>query len=114
MGHAIPAQAPVVLRSRFNKLRALLAIALICVAGLIVAVVSVAGDSDEVAGKPVQSINYAGSSNVHPSTGSSYVNPSTGYPSEDLRRQVPRTGYDGGPVERYEAETKYFIGPVGR
>jgi hypothetical protein len=106
MGHAIPTQhPPVVLRSRFNKLRALLAVALICVAGLIVAVVSVAGDSDEVAGKPVQSINYAGSS---------YVNPSTGYPSEDLRRQAPRSGYDGGPVERYEAETKHFIGPVDR
>lgn len=97
MGHAIPAQhPPVVLRSRFNKLRGLLAIALVCVAGLIVAIVSLAGDDDDkVAGKPVQSINYAGSE---------YVNPSTGYPSELLRPQGPRTGYDvaigrsdGGP-----------------
>ena len=87
MGHAIPAQhSPVVLRSRFNKLRALLAIALVCVAGLIVAIVSLAGDDDDkVVGKPVQSINYAGSE---------YVNPSTGYPSEQLRPQGPRTGYD--------------------
>jgi hypothetical protein len=95
MGHAIPAQhPPVVLRSRFNKLRALLALALVCVAGLIVAIVSLAGDSDEVAGKPFQSINYAGSE---------YVNPSTGYPTEQPRPQGPRTGYvptgrsDGGP-----------------
>jgi hypothetical protein len=140
MGHAIPAQhPPVVLRSRFNKLRALLALTLVCVAGLIVAIVSLAGDDDGVAGKPVQSINHAGKM---------YVNPSTGYPSEALLRpQGPRTGYDvpigrsdsgpfsppsgiissagprakvtspgydGGPVERYKAETKYFIGPVGR
>jgi hypothetical protein len=106
MGHAIPAQqAPVVLRSRFNKLRALLAIALICVAGLIVAVVSVAGDGDEVAGKPLQSINYGGSS---------YVNPSTGYPSADLQPQAPRSGYDGGPVARWKAETKYFTVPADR
>jgi hypothetical protein len=105
MGHAIPAQqAPVVLRSRFNKLRALLAVALICIAGLIVAVVSVAGDGDDVAGKPTQSINYGGSS---------YVNPSTGYPSADLQPQATR-GYDGGPVARYEAETKHFIVPPGR
>jgi hypothetical protein len=84
MGHAIPAQhPPVVLRSRFNKLRALLAIALVCVAGLIVAIVSLAGDGDEVAGKP-QSINYAGSE---------YVNPSTGYPTDPLRQQGPRAGY---------------------
>ena len=141
MGHAIPAQhPPVVLRSRFNKLRGLLAIALVCVAGLIVAIVSLAGDDeDKVAGNPVQSINYAGSE---------YVNPSTGYPSsEALRPQGPRTGYtgideealtppsgivssagpraehrpqvshpgyDGGPVERYKAETKYFLGQVRR
>jgi hypothetical protein len=49
MGHAIPRQQPaVVLRSNFNKLRALLAIALVAVAGLTVAVVILANDSDQV------------------------------------------------------------------
>jgi hypothetical protein len=49
MGHAIPRQQPaVVLRSDFNKLRALLAIALLAVAGLTVAVVILANDSDQV------------------------------------------------------------------
>jgi hypothetical protein len=48
MGHAIPRQQPaVVLRSNFNKLRALLAIALVAVAGLTVAVVILANDSDQ-------------------------------------------------------------------
>ena len=49
MGVAIPSQhPPVVLRSQFNKLRALLAVALIAVAGLTVAVVILANDSDKV------------------------------------------------------------------
>jgi hypothetical protein len=48
MGHAIPRQQPaVVLRSNFNKLRALLAIALVAVAGLTVAVVILAHDGDQ-------------------------------------------------------------------
>jgi hypothetical protein len=49
MGQAIPRQNPaVVLRSHFNQLRALLATALVAVAGLTVAVVILANDSDEV------------------------------------------------------------------
>jgi hypothetical protein len=49
MGQAIPRQNPaVVLRSHFNQLRALLAIALVAVAGLTVAVVILTNDSDEV------------------------------------------------------------------
>jgi hypothetical protein len=48
-GEAIPRQHPaVVLRSRFKQLRALLAVALIPVAGLTAAVVILANDSDEV------------------------------------------------------------------
>jgi hypothetical protein len=93
MGHAIPAQhAPVVLRSRFNRLRALLAIALVCVAGLIVAIVSVTSDNDQVAGQPAQSFGDAGFE---------AVNPSTGHPSGDVRPQGPRTGYYA-PVERFD------------
>jgi hypothetical protein len=80
MGRAIPRQHPaVVLRSHFNHLRALLAVALIAVAGLAVAVVILANDADEVSdmssAKPVASINYGDSK---------YVNPSTGYPAVPL------------------------------
>jgi hypothetical protein len=47
MGQAIPRQQPaVVLRSHFNQLRALLAVALIAMAGLTIAVVVLATDDD--------------------------------------------------------------------
>jgi hypothetical protein len=49
MGQAIPRQQPaVVLRSHFNQLRVLLAVALVAVAGLTVAVVILANETDEV------------------------------------------------------------------
>src|SRR5918995_5837874 len=94
MGQAIPRQHPaVVLRSHFNQLRALLAIALVAVAGLTTAVVILANDSNEVSStssaKPIESINY----------GSGVVNPSTGYPSATIRPDSPGTRYDGGPEE---------------
>jgi hypothetical protein len=94
MGQAIPTrQSTVVLRSHFNHLRALLAVALIAVAGLTVAVVILATDSDEVGGtssaRPIESINY----------GAGAVNPSTGYPSATIRPDSPGTRYDGGPEE---------------
>jgi hypothetical protein len=82
-----------VLRSHFNQLRALLAIALVAVAGLTTAVVILANDSNEVSStssaKPIESINY----------GSGVVNPSTGYPSATIRPDSPGTRYDGGPEE---------------
>jgi hypothetical protein len=95
MGKAISTQHPaVVLRSHYRQLRALLAVAMIAVAGLTAAVVILANDSDEVssttsAAKPIESINY----------GSGYVNPSTGYPSATTRPDSPGTRYDGGPEE---------------
>jgi hypothetical protein len=94
MGQAIPRQHPaVVLRSHFNQLRALLAIALVAVAGLTTAVVILANDSNEVSGtssaKPIESINY----------GAGAVNPSTGYPSATIRPDSPGTRFDGGPEE---------------
>ena len=94
MGQAIPTrQSTVVLRSHFNHLRALLAVALIAVAGLTVAVVFLATDSDEVSStssaRPIESINY----------GAGAVNPSTGYPSATIRPDSPGTRYDGGPEE---------------
>jgi len=62
MGQAIPRQQPAVIpRSRYDQLRALLAVALVAVAGLIAAVVILADDGDEAAGagaaKPAVSIN---------------------------------------------------------
>jgi hypothetical protein len=102
MGQAIPRQQPaVVLRSQFNKLRALVALALVAVAGLTVAVVILANDSDEISGSsspaPVGSINYGDST---------YVNPSTGFPAspfppleQPLQNRLDGTRYDGGPEE---------------
>jgi hypothetical protein len=102
MGQAIPRQHPaVVLRSQFNKLRALVAIALVAVAGLTVAVVILANDSDEISGSssaaPVGSINYGDST---------YVNPSTGFPTapfppleQPLQNRIDGIRYDGGPEE---------------
>jgi hypothetical protein len=99
MGQAIPRQQPaVVLRSQFNQLRALLAIALLAVAGLTVAVVILANDSDEISSTssaPSGSINY----------GSGAVNPSTGYPTaalplqQALQDRLNGIRYDGGPEE---------------
>src|ERR671925_1867589 len=71
MGEAIPRQHPaVVLRSHFNHLRALLAVALIAVAGLTVAVVILATDSDEVGGaSSAQSIEPIRYGAFNPATG---------------------------------------------
>ena len=108
MGVAIPSQHPAfVRRSQFNKLRVLLAVALIAVAGLTVAVVILASDNDKVSSsgptaQPVGSINY----------GNLKVNPSTGYPTSLIRPDAS-SRYEGGPVSRYEAEGKYFIVPPG-
>jgi hypothetical protein len=93
MGHAIPKQQPaVVLRSQFNKLRALLAIALVAVVGLTIAVVMLASEGDEVAStsvaKPIESINYGDSNRV---------NPSTGFPMTEIR---PNEG-SGSAVKDY-------------
>jgi hypothetical protein len=64
MDEAIPQRQPaVVLRSRFKHLRALLAPALIAVAGLTVSVVILASDSGQVAGPATPSpsgIRYGG------------------------------------------------------
>ena len=65
MGQTVPRQNPaVVLRSHFNQLRALLAVALIAVVGLTVAVVIVANDENQpsTASSAVPSghINYGG------------------------------------------------------
>jgi hypothetical protein len=65
MGQAVPSQNPaVVLRSHFDRLRALLAVALIAVIGLTVAVVILANDEDQPSAAssaaPIGHINYGG------------------------------------------------------
>jgi hypothetical protein len=96
MGEAIPRQHPaVVLRSHFNQLRALLAVAMIAVAGLTVAVVILANDTDQVS-----------STSATTAVGPSSVAPGTRYdggPEEGTRGAVPArqpgVRYDGGPEE---------------
>ena len=101
MGQAIPRQHPgVVLRSQFNQLRALLAVAMVAVVGLTVAVVILATDTDQVAStssaKPIESINYGDSK---------YVNPSTGYPTAITPRPEAGTRPDSGPEEGISGAT---------
>ncbi len=97
MGQPIPAQHPsVVLRSHFNLVRTLLAIAMAAVLALTAAVVILANDEDQINGgaasaKPVESINYGG------------FNSATGRPDAapvaQQQSQTPGTRYDGGPEE---------------
>jgi hypothetical protein len=96
MGRAVPEQHPaVVLRSHFNLVRALLAVAMIAVVGLAIAVVIVANDDGEVGSSSatVQPIEYGG------------FNPATGRPdAAPLPQRGPdgaadQLRYDGGPEE---------------
>jgi hypothetical protein len=71
MGQTVPTQNPaVVLRSHFNRLRALLAVALIVLLGLTVAVVILANDEDQISdtssAAPIGHLNYGG---FNPATG---------------------------------------------
>jgi hypothetical protein len=104
MGKAIPTQHPaVVLRSHFNQLRALLAVALIALIGLTVTVVVLADDqgqpSDTSSAAPVGTINYGG------------FNPATGRPdSAPLPQQHPlQSRYDGGPEEGTRGPKDYSL-----
>jgi hypothetical protein len=81
MGQAVPTQHPaVVLRSHFNQLRALLAVALIAVIGLTVAVVILASTDEQVSdtssAAPIGHLNYG------------EFNPATGRPQS---APLPRT-----------------------
>ena len=100
MGQVVPSQHPaVVLRSHFNQLRALLAVALIAVIGLTVAVVILAGDvhqpSDTSSAAPIGNINYGG---FNPASGRPQSAP---LPQQEhpLRSRLGTTRYDGGPEE---------------
>jgi len=93
MGQPIPAQHPaVVLRSHFNRVKALLAVALAAVIALSAAVVIVANDDDQLsngtsAAAPLGSLNYGG------------FNPATGRPDSLQQSLPPGTRFDGGPDE---------------
>jgi hypothetical protein len=101
MGQAIPRQHPaVVLRSHFNQIRALLAVAMVAVVGLTIAVVILATDDDAVTGSgsttlvapaPNGSTRYDGG----PEEGSRGVVPAR-QPNVDAS---PGARYDGGPNE---------------
>jgi hypothetical protein len=109
MGQAVPTQHPaVVLRSHFNQLRALLAVALIAVIGLTVAVVILAENEDQLGGSssaaPAGYIRYGG------------FNPATGRPDAaplpQTEQPVPSapgtTRYDGGPEEGTRGAVKDY------
>jgi hypothetical protein len=98
MGQTVPSQHPaVVLRSHFNQLRALLAVALIAVIGLTVAVVILAGDEDQTAGSnsaaPIGHLNNGG---FNPSTGRPYAAP---LPKRDAQTPITGSRYDGAPEQ---------------
>jgi hypothetical protein len=102
MGQAIPRQHPaVVLRSRYNHLRALLAVAMIAVVGLTAAVVILATNDDAGTG--------AGSMSLRapvPAGDTRY----DGGPEEGTRGALtarqPGVPYDGGPEEATAALTR--------
>jgi hypothetical protein len=96
MGKAIPTQHPaVVLRSHYNMLRGLLAIAMIAVVGLATAVVIVANDND--------GDTSAGSATQVGAPGPTGDTRYDGGPEEGTRGVVPArqpgVRYDGGPEE---------------
>jgi hypothetical protein len=143
MGHAIPRHQPaVVLRSHFDHLRALLAVALVAVAGLTVAVVILANDNDQAASTssatPIESIKYGDSKYLNPSTAgdskylnpstagdskylnpstagnSKYLDPSTGYPTSGLPQPRVIQGQGSPPLvnQSSEATGDYAHGPL--
>jgi hypothetical protein len=101
MGQAIPRQHPaVVLRSHFNLVRGLLAVAMVAVVGLAIAVVLVANDSDQIASPAAQSAPAVVQQAPALPDGTRY----DGGPEEGTRNPLaapaaPGTRYDGGPEE---------------
>jgi hypothetical protein len=105
MGQAIPRQQPaVVLRSNFNKLRALLAIALVAVAGLTVAVVILASDSDQA--------GSTSAARAIEAVADHDFSPATGRPEWLLPMWTPEEGTSSGAgaAAKDEAATAAAIG----
>jgi hypothetical protein len=104
MGKAIPQQHPaVVLRSHFNFVRNLLAVAMVAVIGLSVAVVIVANDGDEVASTSAAQSAPAVTQQAQPLPNATRYDggPEEGTRGMTQQRSVPAPGtrYDGGPDE---------------
>jgi hypothetical protein len=99
MGQAIPRQHPaVVLRSHFNFVRNLLAVAMVAVIGLTVAVVIVANDNDELASTGAQSAPAIAQPALP--DGLRYDGgPEEGTRGAQVAPIAPGTRYDGGPEE---------------
>lgn len=108
MGQAFPTQHPAVVhRSRFNQLRALLAVAVIAVAGLTASVVLLASDDNggtairsaaEVsAPSPVGGVRYDGGPEEGTAALTQRAAPATFDPNSI--KQPPGVRYDGGPEE---------------
>jgi len=103
MGQAIPNQHPaVVLRSHFNQMRALLAVAMIAVVGLTAAVVILATDNN----RETSAGSAAQVSSPSPAGTTRY----DGGPEEGTRSVAPArqpgVRYDGGPEEGTAAITQ--------
>jgi hypothetical protein len=99
MGEAIPRQPPtLVLRSHFDRLRALVAVALVAVGGLTVTVVILASDSNQVAGPATPSPSGIRFGGMNPGTArpESAPLPQAEHP---LTNRIDGTRYDGGPDE---------------
>jgi len=104
MGQPIPAQHPsVVLRSHFNLVRTLLAIAMAAVLALAAAVVILANDDDQISSAtkatPVESINYGG---FNSATGRPDAAPALQAAVADPRytlRRWPRRGHPWSAAE---------------
>jgi hypothetical protein len=102
MGQAVPSQHPaVVLRSHFNQLRALLAVALIALMGLTVAVVILASEENQLSDATSASPTFP--HQEHPLRSRIGSPRYDGGPEEGTRGivpvQSPTTRYDGGPEE---------------
>ena len=111
MGQPMPAQHPsVVLRSHYNLVRALLAMATAAVVALSVAVAIVADDENQVtranSDKPLQTINYKGFSAV--------VSKPQAAPLPLPKGQGPNSRYDGGPEEGTRSPLTSRIAPNSR
>jgi hypothetical protein len=103
MGQAIAREHPaVVLRSHFNQLRALLAVAMVAVAGLTVAVVILATDGDQVnstsTARPIESVNYRDFNPTRPDWLLPKWTPNRAL-SDSQPNVVTGSRYDGGPEE---------------
>jgi hypothetical protein len=100
MGQAIPRQHPaVVLRSHFNFVRNLLAVAMVAVVGLTIAVVIVANDGNEVAGTSSARSAPLTAEPALPDGLRYDGGPEEGTRGAQVAPVAPGTRYDGGPEE---------------